>query len=64
MPPLTGVFTEHACLKSASTAAISMCGAWNDYSLAYVRSLARLCQAGYPALEIMASIEETCRVDM
>lgn len=64
VPPLTGVFTEHACLKSASTAAISACGAWTDFSLLYVRSLATLCQAGYSELEIVTSVEAVCRVDM
>ena len=64
VPLLTGVFTEHTCLKSASTAVISTCGAWDDFSLRYVRSLAMLCQAGYSELEIVASVESACRVDM
>lgn len=64
MPAISGVFTEHDCLKSASTAVISTCGAWNDFSLRYVRSLAMLCQAGYTELEIVTSVEAACRVDM
>lgn len=64
MPDISGVFTEHACLKAASTAVISKCGAWNDFSLRYVRSLAKLCQAGYSELEIATSVEAACRVDM
>ncbi|CAN0316363.1 unnamed protein product, partial [Ectocarpus sp. 8 AP-2014] len=64
VPPLTGVFTEHSCLKAASTAVIASCGPWNDFSLTYVRSLATLCQAGYPALQIQAAAEAVCRVDV
>lgn len=64
VPPLTGVFTEHTCLKAASTAVISVCGAWNDYSLRYVRALAILCQAGYSEFEIITSVEAACRADM
>ncbi|CAM9771815.1 unnamed protein product [Ectocarpus sp. 4 AP-2014] len=64
VPPLTGVFTEHSCLKAASTAVIASCGPWNDFSLTYVRSLATLCQAGYHALQIQAAAEAACRVDV
>lgn len=62
-PPLTGVFTEHSCLKAASTAVIAKCGAWNDFSLMFVRSLATLCQAGYQPLQIEIAAEAACRVD-
>lgn len=51
---------RHSCIKAASTAVISICGGWNDYSLKYVRTLADLCNAGYEPSEIAAASRRVC----
>lgn len=58
--PLSAGLTNHACLKTASTAIIANCGPWDDYSLKYVRVVAELCQAGIEAAAIAAAASRVC----